>query len=545
MKLKRLLLMVLLLLCVCAFASATLASLDEALSPLISGRGAVSLCATLTLETLQPFDQTRIDLFNRVLSHARLNARFDLGQDVETTDLSLLLGARTLFTLSEQNRGGAYLLQTSLLPNRRVLSTQASPIGALAAPAPGEPEPEEITQGLNASPVDGAFDMLATARELKSCYRDLAEGIIPLTEQKSANYTIKGIGKGRISYVAKLTAEQCEALLPQLRAVVSCGMDAEYRAELAQATFASGLTAALYQNADGEDICLYLKGTLIYPDGDRRALKWQWAFTPGWETQSYSMEAARESGTRDSRTVNASLAQKKEGETLSLEGETTVTLRRSSLVETSVFTLSLKAGSGSPVPIGGEINRVTTTARGGETTGKTEETVAVDLALAPVTDGLELTGTAAYARETDKRAQLRLLLTFLPSAAQASEQPAQDAQEQPTPAVEISIIPAEPAAAQETQSPQAQTAATPAPQSAYLVGSPPLGLNDYEVPVEITTVNLDGEGQETLQTLMAEAAQRLAGNLILAILDLPAEDRALLSDGMTPEDYAVFLAILQ
>ena len=129
MKFKRLLITISLLMCVCVPASATLASLDDALSPLLSGKGAVSLSASLTLETLQPFDQTRIDLFNRVLSYARLNARIDLASDVQTTEVALLLGAHTLFTLSEQNRGGAYLLQTSLLPNRRVLSTQASPDG--------------------------------------------------------------------------------------------------------------------------------------------------------------------------------------------------------------------------------------------------------------------------------------------------------------------------------------------------------------------------------------------------------------------------------
>ena len=321
-------------------------------------------------------------------------------------------------------------------------------------------------------------------------------------------------------------------------------MDTEDRGELAQITFASDFTAALYQNADGEEICLYLKGTILYPDGDRRTLKCQWAFTPGWETQTYLLEAARESGTRDSRTVNASLTQTQEGETLSLEGETTVTLRRSSLVETSVQTLALQAGGGSEVPCGGEVKRVTTTARGGETTGKTEETVTVDLLLAPVADGLELTGTAAYARETDNRTQLKVLLTFLPSAVQVAAETAQDAQAQSAPAVEISIIPADAETAQQTENVQTAVEA-PAQQSAYLVGSAPLGLNDYAIPAEMTTVNLDSAGQEACQILMAEAAQRLAGGLIVAVLDLPAEDRALLTDGMTAEDYAVFLAMLE
>ena len=146
--------------------------------------------------------------------------------------------------------------------------------------------------------------------------------------------------------------------------------------------------------------------------------------------------------------------------------------------------------------------------------------------LAPVADGLELTGTAAYARETDNRTQLKVLLTFLPSAAQAAAETAQDAQAQSAPAVEISIIPADAETAQQTENVQTAVEA-PAQQSAYLVGSAPLGLNDYAIPAEMTTVNLDSAGQEACQILMAEAAQRLAGGLILAVLDLPAEDRAI------------------
>ena len=58
------------------------------------------------------------------------------------------------------------------------------------------------------------------------------------------------------------------------------------------------------------------------------------------------------------------------------------------------------------------------------------------------------------------------------------------------------------------------------------------------------TINMDDTERKVHQSLMSEAAQQLAGNLLLAILDLPEEDRELLSDGMTEEDYAIFLAML-
>ena len=124
-------------------------------------------------------------------------------------------------------------------------------------------------------------------RSYGACYRDLIDKTVPLTKKNTVSYSIENIGKGRISYVAKLTTEQSTELLSQLRTLISCGMDAEYREELSQVTFARGFVVALYQNADGEDISVYIKGTIIYPDGDRRSLKWQWSFTPDGQTQTF------------------------------------------------------------------------------------------------------------------------------------------------------------------------------------------------------------------------------------------------------------------
>ncbi|MFH1879997.1 MAG: hypothetical protein ABIK64_04310, partial [Bacillota bacterium] len=288
-------------------ASATLASLDAALAPLLDGRGAVSMSARMNLETLMPFDETRLDLLNRVLRHARLDARVDLNGADSDMGFLLALGDQTLLEMTEQRRDGAYLLQTSLLPNRMLFSTQVSPMDTLLASSQAEETKPETSAQRNTSDVEEAFDMLAAVQELESCSRALTDGIFPLTGKKSANYNIKDIGKGRVSYVARLTIEQSGALSSEIRAVLSCGMDAQYREELSRVTFASGFIVALYQNADEEDICVYIKGTIVYPDGDKRTLKWQWAFTPGRETQTFLHEAARESGTRDSRVINALL----------------------------------------------------------------------------------------------------------------------------------------------------------------------------------------------------------------------------------------------
>ncbi len=487
MNFKRIAIILCLLLCITTGASATLASLDEALAPLLDGRGAVALSAAMTVKTLMPFDETRLELINRVLGHARLDARIDHGTDADNTAFQLSLGSQTLLEMNEQNRAGAYLLQTSLLPNRMLFSTQASPIDTLLSSSAAEAAGPAEDTGLNTSDVEEAFDMLGAVQELEGCYRALIDKTVPLTEKNTPNYTIENIGRGRISYVAHLTAEQSGALLPELRAVLSCGMDAEYRAELSQITFEPGFVVALYQNTDAEDICVYIKGSAVYPGGDVRTLKWQWAYTPDRKTQTFTFEAARESGTRDSRVIDAILKRKEKDGSYSLQCETTVNLRRSSVNEKSVLTLDLQGKTGDTLTCKGSAERVTTGTEGGESTGETETDVTFDLALAQADAVSELTGTAAYKTIKNDTVLTELELDFLPAAAAVSDTEAETPEPaNSAPAVEIYIIPADPAVAQLT----AQTPTTTAEEnrkepSEFLVGAPlPLGLYDYEIPAK-------------------------------------------------------------
>ena len=544
MNFKRLAILICLLFCITTGASASLASLDDALSPLLAGEGTVRFSATLTLNTLPPFDDIRIDLFNRVLQHTQLAMQVSTAEKTQTTSFQLSIGDTELLSMTEQNQGGAYLLQTSLLPSRMLFSTQASPMDILLSSGEEAVQPEEDT-GLNTSDVETAFDMLTAVNELEDCYRTLIDQTVPLTEKNTPNYSIENIGRGRISYVAKLTEEQLADLQDEIRTVISCGMDEEYRQELAQVSFASGFTVALYQNADAEDICVYIRGTMIYPDGDTRTLKWQWAFTPDRETQTFLHEAARESGTRDSRVIESILTRTEDDASYTMEEKTTTNLRRSSLNETSTLTVDLRGDIGDATTCFGNVKRVTKATLGGEDAGSAQTDVTVDLALNNTDDGAWLSGTASYREETDNNVQAEFALTFAPLAAPADETAEAAEAEESTPNVVISLSDVDPAvAAQTAETPTVTAKETQTEQPEFLVGAAPLGLVDYDVPQELITVNMDTTEQKIHQSLMNEATQLLAGKLLLAILDLPAEDRLLLSDGMTDSDYAIFLAML-
>ena len=543
MKRKSLVIILCILLSITTGASAMLASLDEALSPLIDGQSAVRMSVQLTLNSLMPYDDTLLAMLNRVLQHTRLDMLLDGGSGDTDTGFALSVGGDTLLEMKEQRSEDAYLLQTSLLPNRMLFSTQASPVDTLLASSQEEPAEDAESLDPNTSKVEEAFDMLAAVTELQSCYRDLIDQTVLLTEKNNVSYSIDNIGKGRTSYVAKLTSDQSTELLPELRAVISCGMDAEYREEIAQITFVRGFTVALYQNADGEDICVYMRGTILYPDGDRRKLKWQWAFTPEGETQTFLHQVSRESGRRDTRNIEAILERSEGKDGFTLACETYANLRRGGMNEKSTLTIDLTGSGDNPVRFAGSVIRETSGTYNGDNLDKRLTTVDVELSLLKADSSVDLTGTAAYKQMTNKLVNVDLALNFLQTA-QTTEESVVTAQGDAT-AVEISILPADTDLAQQTAQTPTETAEETQPEKAeFLVGSTPVGLYEYEIPAEPITINMDTTQRKVHQSLMNEAAQRLAGNLVLAVLNLPAEDREILSDGMTEMDYAIFLAML-
>ncbi|MEG0126010.1 MAG: hypothetical protein RR816_07985 [Clostridia bacterium] len=84
-----------------------------------------------------------------------------------------------------------------------------------------------------------------------------------------------------------------------------------------------------------------------------------------------------------------------------------------------------------------------------------------------------------------------------------------------------------------------------AQDNAFLVGENPIGMTSYPVPAQMLAVNLDKATQEQRTALLNELSQNLAAKLILAVAKLPAQDIALLTDGLTEADAATLASMLQ
>ncbi len=495
-------------------ALADVGALDAALSPWLDARPSIGLAARMELTAWQPFPEETLELINRVLKHVTLEARLDRASGA--TQLALRVSEETMLELRERVSAEGSALTSSPLPNRTLTLASGPPLDALA----GQGETD-----------DAPFALLTAIAEAGEAYPALIEAIAPYAEEKKANYKIKGVGTCRFSRLAKLTEEQSGGMLAQLRAVLMAGMDAAGREALSQVTFEKGLTVGLYQNADKEDMAVYMKGTLVCPDGSTRKLSYQWAFAEkdGKRTDAYKYEATG-GKPADNRVIAATLTRQTSASKFDLQGKTETKLKAEGETATYTVETDLSGKAGDTAACAGTVSRAVKRTVDDETVTDTQ-TLALDLRL---TDSL--TGTAEYERKRDKAVQTGLTLVFGDGSTDAGEQASDSfAVNDDGNAPSIVIHPAEGA----EEAPAAR-----APALDYQGGAAPLGMTRHDAPNDETAVALDSLTQAQRDALLDEMAQNLAAKLLVAIAALPEEDAALLRDGMRDTDYAAFLSLL-
>ncbi|MDD3410667.1 MAG: hypothetical protein PHY12_07630 [Eubacteriales bacterium] len=542
---KRFWSMLLVALALCAqSALADSAVLDQALSRWMDAQPAVRFSASIELKAWQPFQEQTLAMLNGVLKHAAVNASVQQDAGASLTGVQLTVDGDPLFELTERQAGTENTLELSLLPNRVLTSAAGSPMDALLK----EDAYTAPVEGASQSDPAEAFSMLAAISEAEISYQALFEACTPYAEEKKASYNIKGIGSAKWSKIARLTTEQSGAMLEELRAVLMSGMDESYRAELSQITFQKGFVVGLYQDADRKDMAVYMKGNVEWPDGEKRALSYQWAFVNrGTERKdTYKFEVVSSAKPRDSRLIAASMTQELFSDHFSFEGTTETTLKRSTQTDVADVSLSLygKISDAASTCVGTASQSVKTTT--GDDSATRAKSVKLDLALTPDADGAVLSGTVDYEDVQDKNVQTALRLTLAQNAAQAAAtgESLYAVTDETGGQPEIQIISPDgetrPASSVEQIADESAQTGT----DDYLVGQPPIGMTAYAAPSASTDVALDGMSAEARAELLAEAAQNLAGGLLRAVAKLPAEDAALLKDGMTDADYAALLELL-
>lgn len=525
---------------------------DTALARWLGAYPAIRFHATLDLKTQMPFSQPTVAMMNAALGHVRISGAVTSGENgAEQTAIRLSMDEDVLFSAQESVMDQQKAFTLSLLPNRTLTSQDGSPLDLLLAgwsqanqpsTAPdvlenGEAQAEPDAQ----TDVPEAFSMLEAITELRECYQSLTAGITPLTEEKRANYNIKGIGAGKHSRVARLTSEQSEALLPQLRAVLACGMDDAYRGEIAQVTFEKGFIVALYLNADRQDMCLYMKGNLIYPDGDKRKIVWQWAFTTDGiqRKDQFRYDASRLKGTADTRSITASLTQVSRSDAFSLNGKSETRLKRGKVTDLCTDTLDLsgKQDASQLLTMAGEMRSEVTQTLAEDTT-KHVQLVTADLAITPDAEGAILSGNATYQITQDKKVQTEIGISFADAAPVMEDAPAADN------GATVTITSTDETSSLDLLGDLFVGDEAAAEGQEYLVGTLPIGIRQYPVPSVVTSLSLDALTQAQSSVLLAEASQNLAVRLVAALANLPAEDAAILYDGMTEADQAELKTLL-
>ena len=528
----RLLLLSLLLLSIAGSALAEPMRLIPLVGDWLEPEQGVHFSGSLQLQTLLPFTEDRVEMMNRLLGHLSFAAFFEQDEGATLTNFSLACDEQPLFTLTEREGNGLSTLQTSLLPNIVLESNTSSGLNWLIGAEAETPGP--------------SFDFTAAIESAGFYYKKLIDACEPYAQSKKANYKIKSIGSAKWSQIARLTAEQSDEMLPELRAVLQCGMDPAHKQSLSEVRFGKGFVVALYKLGENDaDLAVYMKGTLLYPDGTKANLTYQWAFIEQDDVRkdSYKYDLNRQSKPRETRVVDATLSRSLTRDQFTAKGSIVLTTRENNITTAQTEKIDLSGrNAGSAKTLQGTTSlQIKTTADGTSLT--TLETLTPTLTLTKQLGGDILSGSVSVESKKDKAVISSVLYTFAESisAMAASEDTSLYMVSEPEEVPELPLVSLLQIADEADDDGSVPALASAAPEALPDV---PIGLRRYAQPQMSVTVSLDSAPKAELIALQNEVFQSLAGRLLLALAKLPEEDTVLLRDGMTEEDYASFQALL-
>ncbi len=522
MKIKGFLCVLLAVCMLMGVASAGMPGLDEELSSYLDINDDVRYSFSLQVGTLPPYGEGTLEMLNAVLKHINIAAA--ITEDVSA--MSLCVDEESVLDLTERANDFGTELTVSLLPNRTLLSA-GSAMDALGGNVDEEP----------------SFDALKAISETEACYQALTDAILPYAEQKKANYNIKGVGSSKWSRIARLTTDQSAELAPLIAQVLGCGMDQAYRERLEQMSYQKGFIVGLYQTAEGgDDLAVYIKGSVSFPEGGSGKLAYQWAFSSDGDKRvdTYKFELSGSKTAENNRTVSASYTRSTGEGVIGVDGEWKVTIKSSEGTVTTTVSQELSGEDSNGVrTLSGKLSTAEKTTVDGSSTTVTT-TVTPEMKLTSMEGSGVLSGSVAIEQLTGKNTTLSLTLDFhedpadaLTATADSGELYAVTESGSPSydPMPESSL----------TQIEEAEDGET----ADYLVGQPPIGYESHQAPAAPLTFNLDAATGSQMEALTDELLQNLAGRLLIALSALPREDIALLSDNMSDEDFASFLQLVE
>lgn len=510
---RRIVVMMMCITMLCTAAMADTAGLNRTAQNYLAAYEDVQFHASAQIETLTPYGDGMVEMMNALLKNTSVCGR--IGS--RDTEVDFCVAGDPVISLHEAQADVGTQLTTSLLPNRTLISS------ASAMDAVSGFEQQELQ-----------FDFLAALQETEACYQQLTDAILPFAEEKAASYSIKGVGSARWVRLARLTPEQSAQIQPLIAKVLGCGMDEAFREQLRGMTCQKNFTVALYRSKEGgNDIAVYIKGSVVFPDGKNRAISYQWAFATnekGQRVDTYKFDMTKEASPRDNRQLSASYKRVDKAGSLLVDGSSKAIIRNPETAETVTTTITHKL-NGKNGSVDGSVTTAVRTAIG--ETAKTETTVITPKVQLKEADGhCLLTGSARVEQLAGSAVHAAIDVLFEEGAAVS------ETEEEPALYIVIDERMAESSLTQNIDFGKDE------PED-YLVGKPPIGYAAHTVPETETAVELDALSPEALAALRDEMNQRLAGSLIRAMATLPEDASALLRDNMSDADFAAFLAMLE
>ncbi len=496
------------------FGTAQGAGLSTAVEGYLGEASEVAFRMSARLERYLPFGDDTVDMFNSLLEHMSISGSVKDGG--AQTKLTFTVRDEDVVSLTESVCDSGTELVTSLLPER-VLVSAGSAMDVLSGTAQQQDK----------------FDFYTARAEAENCYRELAEAIQPFAEDKEASYSIQNVGSARWVRLARLPPEQSAEVQPYIAKVLGCGMDEAFREQLEGMTCQKNFTVAVYKTKrDGDDMAVYIKGNVIFPDGQQRAINYQWAFgvnSKGQRVDTYKFEMTKSTSPRDNRTITVTSKQIAKANSLLVDVVSKAIIRDPETAITTTTTVTHKL-NGENGTVKGTSTHVVRDQKG-ETTSTATDTYTPSLKIVKNGEKAVITGSVKIEHQQGQNVQNSLELLF-------GEPVLDETAEEDNGDVSVKLVMPPSSLTQnvdwDTDDPED-----------FLVGKPPIGYTDHEAPAEETVVDLDYAQADETAALMDELVQNLAGSLLRAAAKLPEEATALLRDGLSEADWAAFLALLE
>ncbi len=315
---------------VCLILSTASAQAGDSFSPLLeefylgfqTGKS-IRLTLSAALNAWVPYGEATIQAMNQILSDCNVEMAYQSAADGEKIQSQLNVGDKTAFSITQKNAPQYFLAQTSLFPQKTLVSAKSSPLWPLFQ--------EEIP--ISFENYQPNLDLLAELIPVA------LQSLESFAQDKKISYKIASVGTAKKAIVYTVPVESGELLRDTLLLLTTELPWPEIPSLLLTMALKSTAVVTLYQSADGVNMGLSIKGDMSFENAAEREVNLLWGFSnsDAKRIHTLSVKSPAVEGS-DAYTLNGKLTKTITKGKNTLEAELDITEKRSKVTTNTLWT---------------------------------------------------------------------------------------------------------------------------------------------------------------------------------------------------------------